>query len=78
MPTLLGGLYLRDFGSDYHTVSQWDRSIQATLITVGFGSFEGVTLTRASWRVSKLAAKLHNSEMAWPIMTKFCVFLETK
>ena len=39
---------------------QGDRSIQATLITVGFGSFWGLPwlVVRAAWRVSKLVAKL--------------------
>ena len=41
MDTLLRGLYLRDCGSDFHTVLTRDRSIQATLNTVGLGSFGG-------------------------------------
>ena len=78
--TLLRCLYLWECVSDCHTAFIGDWFLQATLITVGFGSFWGVTLARSAcpregcqnWSPS------NNSGMARRIVTKFDVSLATK
>ena len=45
-PHTFGDPYLRDLSPIFIRSSQRGRLIQATLITVGFGLFEGVTLRR--------------------------------